>query len=270
VTGPQDQDRVRAHFTRDSEYWRSIYEDEEDRAGAAYRERLEQVLAYVDALGTTPPARVVDVGAGAGLASVALARDGHDVLAVDSTPRMLELTEARAAAAGTHVKTAEADATNLPLDDGSVDLVVAVGLVPWLTEPAEALGEFRRVLRPGGALVVTADNRWRITELADPSLTPLLAPVRRFVIRPLKRRRGWTDTPFEPFRQSPGALERLLSQSGFTVFRSSTVGFGPFSLMRRPLQGRLAVAVERQLARHAATPVVRSLGVHVVAAATAP
>jgi len=268
VTDAPGEDPVRAHFRRDAEYWRSIYEDDADRAGAVYRERLERVLAGVDALGLTPPVHAVDVGAGAGLASVALAERGYDVLAVDSTRRMLELTEARAAVAGLVVRLAEADASSLPLDNASVDLVVAVGLLPWLVDPRPVLDEFRRVLRPRGGLVITADNRWRLTELADPSLSPLLAPVRRYVVHPLKRRRGWSAAPFEPRRHSRAALDRLLTDAGFTVLESSTVGYGPVSIMRRPLPAALAGAVERRAARHAAVPVLRSIGVHVVATAT--
>jgi demethylmenaquinone methyltransferase / 2-methoxy-6-polyprenyl-1,4-benzoquinol methylase len=268
VTDAPGEDPVRAHFRRDAEYWRSIYEDDADRAGAAYHERLERVLAGVDALGLTPPVHAVDVGAGAGLASVALAERGYDVLAVDSTRRMLELTEARAAAAGLVVHLAEADASSLPRDNASVDLVVAVGLIPWLVDPRPVLDEFRRVLRPRGGLVITADNRWRLTELADPSLSPLLAPVRRYVVHPLKRRRGWSAAPFEPRRHSRMALEQLLTDAGFTVLESSTVGYGPVSIMRRPLPAALAGAVERRASRHAAMPVLRSIGVHVVATAT--
>jgi ubiquinone/menaquinone biosynthesis C-methylase UbiE len=226
------------------------------------------VLAGVDALGVTPPLHAIDVGAGAGLASVALAERGYDVLAVDSTRRMLELTEARAAAAGVVVRVAESDASSLPVDDASIDLVVAVGLIPWLVNPAPVLGEFRRVLRPRGGLVITADNHWRLTELADPSLSPLLAPVRRWVVRPLKRRRGWSAAPFEPRRHSRAGLEQLLAQAGFIVLESSTVGYGPVSIMRRPLPGALAGALERRASRHAAAPVIRSIGVHVVATAT--
>lgn len=270
MTDAPGDDPVRAHFRRDAEYWRSIYEDDEDRAGAVYHERLERVLAAVDSLALAPPVRAVDVGAGAGLASLALAERGYDVLAVDSTRRMLELTEARAAAAGAAIRTAEADASSLPLDDGSVDLVVAVGLLPWLTDARPVLDEFRRVLRSHGGLVITADNRWRLTELADPSLSPLFSPVRRHVVHPLKRRAGWSPAPFEPRRHSPVALERLLTSAGFTVQESSTVGYGPVSIMRRAVPGRLAIALERQATRHASAPVLRSIGVHVVATATLP
>ena len=136
MTDAPGEDPVRAHFRRDAEYWRSIYEDDGDRAGA----RLPRT-ARAGARGRrrsrahAARAQSIDVGAGAGLASVALAERGYDVLAVDSTRRMLELTEARAAAAGVIVRVAEADASSLPVDDASVDLVVAVGLIPWLGEP---------------------------------------------------------------------------------------------------------------------------------------
>jgi SAM-dependent methyltransferase len=268
VTGATGEDPVQAHFRRDADYWRSIYEDDGDRAGTTYHERLERVLAGVDALELTPPVRAVDVGAGAGVASVALAERGYDVLAVDSTRRMLELTEARAAAAEVAVRVAEADASSLPLDDAAADLVVAVGLIPWLVDPRQVLAEFRRILRPRGGLVITADNRWRLTELADPSLSPLLGPLRRYVFHPLKRRRGWSPSPFEPRRHSRAALEQLLTEAGFTVRESSTVGYGPVSFMRRPVPGALAGVLERAASRYAGAPVLRSIGVHLVMTAT--
>jgi SAM-dependent methyltransferase len=269
VSEPSDREHVRAHFRRDAEYWRSVYEDDADPAGDVYRLRLERVLDYVERLGIAAPARVVDAGAGAGLASVALAALGHDVLAVDSTTRMLELTQARAQETGVAVELAEADAAQLPVADGSVDLVVALGLLPWLSDPAPVVEEFRRVLRPGGGLVVTADNRWRATELADPSLTPFLSPLRRYVVRPLRERRGRPPAPFQPRRLSAGALERLLRASGLDVVELSTVGYRPITFMRRPLRGP-AAQVERLLAAAGSAPLVRLAGVHVVAAARRP
>lgn len=268
MTEHPDREHVRAHFRRDAEYWRSVYEDEADPAGEVYRLRLERTLEYVDRLGIAPPARVLDAGAGAGLASVALAGRGYDVLAVDSTARMLELTQAEAERAGVRVEVAEADAANLPVADGSVDLVVALGLLPWVTDPRPVLGELRRVLRPGGGLVVTADNRWRATELLDPSLTPVLSPLRTYVVRPLRRRRGRPAAPFQPRRLSAGALGRLLGASGFDVVELSTVGYRPITFMRRPVGGAAVARVERLLAANASAPLVRDAGVHVVAAAT--
>jgi SAM-dependent methyltransferase len=183
---------------------------------------------------------------------------------------MLELTEARAAEAGVTVRVAEADASSLPLESGGVDLVIAVGLIPWLGDDQPALDEFRRVLRPGGGLVITADNGWRLTELFDPSLSPFFSPLRRHIVRPLKRRRGWTEAPFEPRRHTRAGLEALLTSAGFTVVSSATVGYGPVSIMRRPIGGRPVVALEQWAARHAAAPLLRSIGVHVVVTATAP
>ena len=89
-------------------------------------------------------------------------------------------------------------------------------------------------------------------------------------MRPLKRKRGSANTAFQPRRHSRAALERLLSENGFTITGSWTIGYSPLSIMRRPLRGRLALGFERQLARHATAPVVRNIGVHVVTRATAP
>lgn len=49
---------------------------------------------------------------------------------------------------------------SLPLDDASLDAVVCTASIEYLTRPFEVLAETRRVLRPGGLLVVTFSNRW--------------------------------------------------------------------------------------------------------------
>ncbi len=61
-----------------------------------------------------------------------------------------------------------ADALNLPFVDGSVDAVVMLDIVEHIADPAAVLAEARRVLRPGGCLVVSVPHRGPLTAL-DPN-----------------------------------------------------------------------------------------------------
>jgi SAM-dependent methyltransferase len=95
-------------------------------------------------LGTTPR-RVLDLGAGTGLLTEVVLRAGHEVVAVDPSPAMLEQLRARLPGVATEVGGAEA----VPLPDRSVDAVVAGQAAHWF-DPPPAAAELRRVLRPGG------------------------------------------------------------------------------------------------------------------------
>jgi ubiquinone/menaquinone biosynthesis C-methylase UbiE len=101
---------------------------------------------------------VLDVACGTGLVSFAAARAvglrGH-VLGVDLSGRMVEAAQQRAAAhTQTNTRFERMDAERLELPDASFDVVLcALGLM-YLPDPAQALREMRRVLRPGGRLVL--------------------------------------------------------------------------------------------------------------------
>jgi len=101
--------------------------------------------------------RVVDLGAGTGLLALALAPRVAELVAVDISERMLERLDDAAVADGVHnVETLEADLRRLPLFDESVTLVVSNYAFHHLDDAGKelALAEARRILRPGGRLVI--------------------------------------------------------------------------------------------------------------------
>lgn len=100
-----------------------------------------------DRLGIAPGRRVVEVGAGTGKFTAALAATGADVIATDPVPEML--AELRAALPCVRTEVAAAQA--LPLTDGGMDALVCATAFHWFATP-QVMAEFRRVLRPGGML----------------------------------------------------------------------------------------------------------------------
>ncbi len=95
---------------------------------------------------------VVDVCSGTGDIALALHRRGHRVLAVDAAAEMLAIARRRPGAEG--IAWVEGDAMSLPVDDGSKDAVTIAFGIRNITDRVAALREFRRVVRPGGRLVV--------------------------------------------------------------------------------------------------------------------
>src|ERR1700755_384949 len=81
--------------------------------------------SLVDALGTVAAARVLDVAAGTGNASIPAAQRGARVTASDLTPELLEAGRRRAEGAGVALGGVEANAEPLPFEDGAFDVVIS-------------------------------------------------------------------------------------------------------------------------------------------------
>ena len=106
----------------------------------------------VEACGIGPGMRVLDVAAGTGNASLPAAERGAAVTASDLTPELLEAGRRRAEAAGLEVDWVEADAENLPFEDGSFDVVMSAIGAMFAPHHQDVADELVRVCRPGGTI----------------------------------------------------------------------------------------------------------------------
>jgi SAM-dependent methyltransferase len=108
------------------------------------------------------PGRVLEVGCGWGELAEWIERDtGAEVVAVDLSPRMVELARERG------VDARVADVQELPFADGQFDLVVAAWMLYHVPDIDLALAEIARVLRPGGRLVAVTNSRTHLLELRE-------------------------------------------------------------------------------------------------------
>ena len=95
---------------------------------------------------------VIDVAAGNGNASLAAAHRLARVTSTDYVPALLEKGRARAAAEGLDIAFREADAENLPFDDGSFDVALSTFGVMFAPDHARCAAELLRVVRQGGRI----------------------------------------------------------------------------------------------------------------------
>ena len=119
------------------------------------QEGQAQVTAkLLKALGYAPGVfdRALEIGAGTGYFTLNLMLAGvvREAVATDISPRMLQALAGSADRLGLVVDTTVCEASDLPFDDGSFDLVFGHAVLHHVPDLQRAFGEFRRVLRPGG------------------------------------------------------------------------------------------------------------------------
>jgi SAM-dependent methyltransferase len=124
--------------------------------GITYNEvgQAQVTAKLAKALGRAPGvfARALEIGAGTGYFTLNLMRAGVilEAVATDISPGMLEALQRSAGELGLAVETTACEASALPFDDESFDLVFGHAVLHHLPDLPGAFAEFRRVLRPGG------------------------------------------------------------------------------------------------------------------------
>ena len=157
--------------------------------------------------GVPAGSRVADLGTGNGRMLPGLRARASRVIAVDASPILLEQARRRIETEELHdVDLRLGDLEHLPLTDGEVDAVVANMVLHHAPEPARAMLEIHRVLRPGGTVLLgdflPHDQEWMRERMADqwlgfepPELTHWLEAA------------GFEDVELQPIAgTSPGAL----------------------------------------------------------------
>jgi ubiquinone/menaquinone biosynthesis C-methylase UbiE len=126
--------------------------------------------------GIEPGMRVLEVGPGNGRYTVATARrlgEAGRVIAVDIQPKMVKRVRSRIEAEGiANVEVRVADVYDLPFDNGTFDAAYMIAVIGEIPDLDQAMGEFQRVLRPGGTLAFSE-------LLLDPDYTLASTLVRR-------------------------------------------------------------------------------------------
>jgi 2-polyprenyl-3-methyl-5-hydroxy-6-metoxy-1,4-benzoquinol methylase len=169
----------------------------------------------LDAVGSN--ARVLDVGCSSGYLSAPLAARGNAVTGLELDPDAAREAEAYCE----RVVVGDVEAMELPFEPGSFDVVLLGDVIEHLRDPVATLGRLRRLLRPGGRLVLSTPNvanwairlsllagRWRYTDrgILDRSHTHLFT---RATLREAIERAGYVVDRIDFSAPVPGGSDRL-------------------------------------------------------------
>jgi SAM-dependent methyltransferase len=224
---------------------RALYED---RAQQQYAEpaplpdpRIDRKFARILELvrAQLPCEAFLDAGCGDGRYLAALAAELPARRAgCDLSERILETARQRVEA-----DFRQANLEALPFDDGEFDLVLCSQVIEHVLEPDLGIAELRRVLRPGGALVISTDNAHNVvTKTINAPRTAAVAILR------LRGARGRVESPATPYTRP--AFRTLLERGAFTVERLETFRFHlMWPLDARPLT-RTLNALDARLPQH--------------------
>ncbi len=186
----------------------------EKNSGATYEQYMAELLAVVE---LPEGGEVLDAATGTGIVAVAVALalgERVRVVGVDVSEGMLEVAARNVARAGVseRVSLLRSSVEALPFEDGTFDLVNC-SLALHHTDIPRALAELRRVLRPGGRLVISdfvAPPTW---------LTPLgrlAVPLYRFAMRFSSDEMIRAEVGYAAIHPEP-AWSRLLAEVGLEL-----------------------------------------------------
>jgi 2-polyprenyl-6-hydroxyphenyl methylase/3-demethylubiquinone-9 3-methyltransferase len=117
-------------------------------------------IGWIEAL-LDGPTRILDVGCGAGLASEALARQGHDVLGIDAAGDAIETARAHADGQGLRLAYRSCLAEDLVAEGLRFPVITSLEVIEHVPDPSGFVRVLAALLEPGGVLVLSTLNRTR-------------------------------------------------------------------------------------------------------------
>lgn len=254
-------------FSYSKRYWSEAYSasgaDGDSFDAYAKKRRKELVLELLDRYAGERKLMLLDVGCGPGLFLEEAARRGHKVCGVDLSEEMIQIANARLKQRipTTLPCVIQGDIERLPIGSGSVDVVLCLGVLPYLKNEEVGIEEICRVLKNDGFAIVVMPNLIKLGSLLDPYYY-LVRGVQYLRHRHFSQdAAGGNTLEPEQFRDNSTFGIRRYTASGiramfchfpFTIVETRGIDYGPFTFWkRRFIPDRISVAVSSLLASFA-------------------
>jgi ubiquinone/menaquinone biosynthesis C-methylase UbiE len=118
------------------------------------RRLLERPDRLISKLDLKPSDVVMDYGCGPGFFTVPLAKVVSRTIAVDVSPRMLDIAASNARKSGATIELLRTDGTEIKLEDGTVDLIFLNHVFHEISDRSKVLSEFLRIMKRSGRLAI--------------------------------------------------------------------------------------------------------------------
>lgn len=188
-----------------------------------------------------PESSILDIGCGSGRTTVPLFKMGYKVVGVDITPQMINIAEKKAQGQKLNIDYQIGDATNLEFDDNTFDGAIFANngwvQIPGKDNRQKALSEIKRVLKPGGILILSAHRRyyslnnflfWILQFIKSYLLKPVGIKIEEIEFGDLFFRRNYNDQQLKQrqFIHMTGIeeVERQIKEVGFELVSNTTMG----------------------------------------------
>jgi ubiquinone/menaquinone biosynthesis C-methylase UbiE/DNA-binding transcriptional ArsR family regulator len=163
-----DQAAVKRVLRKRQDKMRAFFDDVAGRFGRSYVPGKSWKSVAEALLKLMPPLIIADLGAGEGAFSLLLAQRAKQVLAVDTSARMVEVGRQQAKRQGVkNVDFRLGDMEEVPIDDASVDLVFFSQSLHHALHPERAVAEAWRILKPGGRIAILDLAKHRFEEARE-------------------------------------------------------------------------------------------------------
>ena len=166
---------------------------------------------------------VADIGCGAGTQAAIWAKKGHKVRGIDINEPLVELAKQRAEAEELEIEYLVGSATELPWEDGSVDVCLVPELLEHVENWQQVVDDCTRIIRPGGLLILTTSSK--LCPMQQEFNLPLYSWYPGFVKRHYERLAVTTRPEIANYATYPAVhwfsffeLESYLGKSRFDCF----------------------------------------------------
>lgn len=163
-----DRASMRRVLKKRQEKMRSFFDSMAGRLGRDYVPGKSWKSLAEALLHLMPPLVIADLGAGDGSFALLLAQSAAQVIAVDSSEKMLDVGRQQAAGYGVqNIDFRQGDMEDLPVDSASIDIAFFSQSLHHALHPSRALKEAARILKPGGRIVILDLARHRFEEARE-------------------------------------------------------------------------------------------------------
>ena len=158
--------RVTTYFDESKGWQGDLYTSEDSYFSRVINRRKEYALEMIRALPDLQKGKVLDVGCGSGVYLKEFFSMGFDCYGLDISQEMVEAC-GRLLGAEEHsdrIHLSRGEVEKLPFPDATFDLVICIGVLGYLLRDEKALAELKRVVKPGGYLLVNLTNMYSLSD----------------------------------------------------------------------------------------------------------